>query len=103
MVTVTIFYVLTNVAYYTMMSPEELLLSEAVAVVSTAQMPNLGLKVNHKLCVLKSGLVLFVPFFQTFADRALQGLASIIPILVALSCLGTLNGGFFGVSRYRRS
>lgn len=34
MVTVTIFYVLTNVAYYTMMSPEELLLSDAVAVVS---------------------------------------------------------------------
>lgn len=34
MVTVTVFYVLVNVAYYTMMSPAELLLSEAVAVVS---------------------------------------------------------------------
>lgn len=39
MVTVTVFYVLTNVAYYTMMSPAELLLSEAVAVVSTVQTP----------------------------------------------------------------
>lgn len=67
MVTVTIFYVLTNVAYYTMMSPVELLQSEAVAV--------------------------------TFADRALQGLASVVPILVAMSCLGALNGGFFGVPR----
>lgn len=34
MVTVTVFYVLVNVAYYTMMSPAELLLSDAVAVVS---------------------------------------------------------------------
>ncbi len=34
MVTVTVFYVLVNVAYYTMMTPAELLLSDAVAVVS---------------------------------------------------------------------
>nr|XP_020444300.1 cystine/glutamate transporter-like [Monopterus albus] len=34
-----------------------------------------------------------------FAGRTLHGLAAVIPILVALSCLGTLNGGFFGVSR----
>ncbi|TKS90543.1 Cystine/glutamate transporter [Collichthys lucidus] len=67
MVTVTIVYVLVNVAYYTMMTPAELLLSEAVAV--------------------------------TFANRALQGLSSVIPILVALSCLGALNGGFFGSPR----
>ncbi|XP_076578556.1 cystine/glutamate transporter [Chaetodon auriga] len=67
MVTVTVFYVLVNVAYYTMMTPAELLLSDAVAV--------------------------------TFASRALEGLASVIPILVALSCLGALNGGFFGSPR----
>ncbi|KAM4711815.1 cystine/glutamate transporter [Anableps anableps] len=67
MVTVTVFYVLVNVAYYTMMTPGELLLSDAVAV--------------------------------TFANRALQGLASVIPILVALSCLGALNGSFFGSPR----
>ncbi|XP_054862776.1 cystine/glutamate transporter isoform X2 [Amphiprion ocellaris] len=67
MVTVTVFYVLVNVAYYTMMTPAELLLSDAVAV--------------------------------TFANRTLQGMASVIPILVALSCLGALNGGFFAVPR----
>uniref|UniRef100_A0A668AR11 Si:ch73-352p4.8 n=1 Tax=Myripristis murdjan TaxID=586833 RepID=A0A668AR11_9TELE len=67
MVTVTVFYVLVNVAYYTVMTPAELLLSDAVAV--------------------------------TFANRALQGLASVIPILVATSCLGALNGGFFGSPR----
>ncbi|XP_071761802.2 cystine/glutamate transporter [Centroberyx gerrardi] len=67
MVTVTIFYVLVNVAYYTVMTPAELLVSDAVAV--------------------------------TFANRALQGLASVIPVLVAVSCLGALNGGFFGAPR----
>ncbi|CAM4563385.1 hypothetical protein PO909_028772 [Leuciscus waleckii] len=67
MVTVTVCYVLVNVAYYTMMTADELLLSDAVAV--------------------------------TFAGRALQGIAPAIPILVALSCLGALNGGFFGSPR----
>ncbi|XP_073711812.1 cystine/glutamate transporter [Misgurnus anguillicaudatus] len=66
-VTVTVFYVLVNVAYYTMMTADELLMSDAVAV--------------------------------TFAGRALQGLAPAMPVLVALSCLGALNGGFFGSTR----
>ncbi|XP_052438718.1 cystine/glutamate transporter [Carassius gibelio] len=67
MVTVTVCYVLVNVAYYTMMTANELLMSDAVAV--------------------------------TFASRALQGIAPAIPVLVALSCLGALNGGFFGSPR----
>ncbi|XP_056133271.1 cystine/glutamate transporter-like [Lampris incognitus] len=67
MVTVTVLYVFVNVAYYTMMTPAELLVSDTVA--------------------------------MTFADRALQGLASVIPVLVAISCLGALNGGFFGSPR----
>lgn len=97
MVTVTIFYVLTNVAYYTMMSPAELLLSEAVAVVSTVQTPAYKCIKTRQIACLKSGFIMF--YLQTFANRALQGLASVIPILVALSCLGALNGGFFGVPR----
>lgn len=36
---------------------------------------------------------------QTFASRALQGVAPAIPVLVALSCLGALNGGFFSSPR----
>lgn len=67
MVTVTVCYVLVNVAYYTMMTADELLMSDAVAV--------------------------------TFAGRALQGLAPAMPVLVALSCLGAVNGGFFGSTR----
>lgn len=34
MLTVTVLYVLVNVSYYTVMTPDELLASEAVAVVS---------------------------------------------------------------------
>ncbi|XP_077449433.1 cystine/glutamate transporter [Stigmatopora argus] len=67
MVTVTVLYVLVNVSYYTIMTPAELLQSDAVAV--------------------------------TFANRALRGLSTVIPLLVALSCLGALNGGFFSAPR----
>lgn len=93
MVTVTVFYVLVNVAYYTMMSPAELLLSDAVAVVSA--LPDQSQVLRNKVLFFNAG-----PCYpQTFANRALQGLASLIPILVALSCLGALNGGFFGSPR----
>ncbi|XP_029020087.1 cystine/glutamate transporter-like isoform X2 [Betta splendens] len=67
MVTVMVFYLLVNVAYYTVMTPAELLMSDAVA--------------------------------MTFANRVFPGLAIIIPVLVALSCYGTLNGTFFGSPR----
>ncbi|KAK3545062.1 hypothetical protein QTP86_033252 [Hemibagrus guttatus] len=67
MVIVTTLYVLVNVAYYTMMTEDELLISDAVAV--------------------------------TFASKALPRLASLVPLLVSMSCLGTLNGGIFSVPR----
>ncbi|XP_034018918.1 cystine/glutamate transporter-like [Thalassophryne amazonica] len=60
MVTVTVFYVLINVAYYTVMMPAEMLQSDAVAV--------------------------------TFANRTLHWIVFLVPVLVALSCLGTMNG-----------
>ncbi|XP_069484924.1 cystine/glutamate transporter-like [Ambystoma mexicanum] len=67
LITVTIAYILTNVSYYTILTAEEVLESEAVA--------------------------------MSFADRALQGFSSAIPILVALSCFGALNGGIFASAR----
>ncbi|XP_072566253.1 cystine/glutamate transporter-like isoform X1 [Paramormyrops kingsleyae] len=36
---------------------------------------------------------------MTFAHRTLQSIASIIPMLVAMSCLGSLNGNIFTMSR----
>ncbi|XP_062860627.1 cystine/glutamate transporter [Trichomycterus rosablanca] len=67
MATVTICYVLVNVAYYTVMTGEELLRSDAVAV--------------------------------TFASQAMPWIAPVVPLLVAMSCLGSLNGGIFSVPR----
>ncbi|KAF7464357.1 Hypothetical predicted protein [Marmota monax] len=67
MVIVTVGYVLTNVAYFTTISADELLLSNAVAV--------------------------------TFSERLLGNFSLAVPIFVALSCFGSMNGGVFAVSR----
>ncbi|EGW07000.1 Cystine/glutamate transporter [Cricetulus griseus] len=67
MAIITVGYVLTNVAYFTTISAEELLLSNAVAV--------------------------------TFSERLLGNFSLAVPIFVALSCFGSMNGGVFAVSR----
>uniref|UniRef100_A0A674N2Q5 Cystine/glutamate transporter n=1 Tax=Takifugu rubripes TaxID=31033 RepID=A0A674N2Q5_TAKRU len=67
MAIVTTCYVLTNVAYYTVMSAEELLDSQAVAV--------------------------------TFAEKMLGKFSIAVPVFVALSCYGSMNGGVFALSR----
>nr|XP_046262845.1 cystine/glutamate transporter [Scatophagus argus] len=67
MAIVTFCYVLTNVAYYTVMSAEELLASPAVAV--------------------------------TFAERLMGNFSLAVPVFVALSCYGSMNGCLFALSR----
>ncbi|XP_060741655.1 cystine/glutamate transporter [Tachysurus vachellii] len=67
MVIVTVCYTLTNVAYYTVMSADELLASSAVAV--------------------------------TFAEKVYGNFSIAVPIFVALSCFGSMNGGTFAISR----
>lgn len=67
MAIVTSCYVLTNVAYHTVMSAEELLASQAVAV--------------------------------TFAEKLLGNFSAAVPVFVALSCFGSMNGCLFAFSR----
>ncbi|XP_074645280.1 Y+L amino acid transporter 2-like [Tubulanus polymorphus] len=64
---VTTVYVLANVAYFTVLTPQELLESNAVAV--------------------------------TFADKTLGVMSWVMPIFVACSTFGGLNGGIFASAR----
>lgn len=64
---VTIIYVLTNIAYFAVLSKEEILASTAVAV--------------------------------TFGERTLGFMSWSMPLSVALSTFGGLNGGIFASSR----
>jgi len=64
---VTLIYLLANVAYFTVLSPVQLLASNAVAV--------------------------------TFGDRMLGAMSWIMPLFVACSTFGGLNGGLFASSR----
>ncbi|XP_054648669.1 cystine/glutamate transporter isoform X1 [Dunckerocampus dactyliophorus] len=67
MAIVTTFYVLINVAYYTVMSADELLASEAVAV--------------------------------TFANKLMGDFSLAVPVFVAMSCYGSMNGCLLALSR----
>lgn len=64
---VTIIYVITNVAYFVVLTPDEILSSDAVAV--------------------------------TFANTTLGWFAWIMPLFVACSTFGSLNGAIFASSR----
>ncbi|KAL7648920.1 UNVERIFIED_CONTAM: hypothetical protein RMT77_000855 [Armadillidium vulgare] len=64
---VTLIYFLTNVAYFAVLTPAEVLSSKAVAV--------------------------------TFGDRMLGKLSWIMPLFVACSTFGSLNGGIFASAR----
>lgn len=65
---VTVIYVLTNAAYFTVLTPQEVCQSDAVAL--------------------------------TFAGRTMGKAMWIIPISVALSAMGAVNGDFLSNSRY---
>lgn len=101
---VTVIYILTNVAYYTILPINAILDSEAVAVVR----PLVFFQWLHFLLLsaLKVRLtsLLFVAFLfrfslQTFADKVFGVMNWTIPLAVALSCFGGLNASILASSR----
>lgn len=84
---VTICYVLINVSYLTVMSPDALLESEAVAVVS---------KIKSKRAKVK---LISIFYLQTFGNLILGVMAWLIPLSVAISTFGSANGTLFAAGR----
>lgn len=44
-------------------------------------------------------MVCFSLLQQTFAERLMGSFSLAVPVFVALSCFGSMNGGIFAVSR----
>lgn len=85
---ITVVYVLTNIAYLVVLTPEEILASSAVAVV-----------INHAKFLKVELLKLQLVFLQTFGDHVLGAFAWFMQVLVALSVLGSLHSIIFSSSR----
>lgn len=84
--TVTAVYVLANVAYFAVLSHDELESSAAVAVVS-------------KTSYFKIKVIYNFSFFKSFGNKTFGSFAWIVPIFVALSTFGGVNGILFTSSR----
>lgn len=91
---VTFVYTFTNVAYFTAMSPQELLSSNAVAVVSRDLSPLCSPYPDPSLT-----LGLFSVPMQTFGEKLLGYFSWVMPVSVALSTFGGINGYLFTSSR----
>lgn len=83
---VTVIYVLTNLAYFVVIPGDEMKSSVAVAVVSEWNAEN-------------NSVFIFFLIFQTFGDKVFGSFSWLIPIFVALSTFGGVNGVVFTSAR----
>ena len=90
----TFVYAFTNIAYFTATSPQELLASNAVAVVS-------GAPLGAPPCPALTQLMhcLSPVLTQTFGEKLLGYFSWVMPVSVALSTFGGINGYLFTSSR----
>lgn len=93
---VTVVYVLTNLAYFTTISPQVMIESEAVAVVSTSSGNNPNLLFSWKSFDFSD----FSHILQSFGEYHLGVMAWLIPVFVGLSCFGAVNGSLFTSARW---
>lgn len=83
---VTLFYVLANLSYFAVMTPTEIIASQAVAVVSY----------NSNASILSWTKTYHM---QTFGAKLYSWLKWLIPIFVSISTFGSLNGIVFIAAR----
>jgi solute carrier family 7 (L-type amino acid transporter), member 5 len=86
---VTIIYVLTNLSYFVVIPGDEMKASLAVAVVSIEMQSTLGDTLR----------VFFLSMHQTFGNKVFGSFSWLIPIFVALSTFGGVNGVIFTSAR----
>lgn len=97
---VTIVYVLVNIAYFTVVSPAEMLKNPAVAVVSVSTRAAVFPQRNLECSLSISFFVSERSFpFQTFANRMFGFMAWTMSVFVSFSTFGGLNGVMFTISR----
>lgn len=89
---VTVVYVLTNLAYFTTISPQVMIASEAVAVVSVRPPGARGNGISCANTQTCSGR-------QSFGEYHLGVMSWLIPVFVGLSCFGAVNGSLFTSAR----
>lgn len=94
---VTVVYVITNVAYFAVLKPYEILASNAVAVSGFFNiffLLILFFRIENTTTLKRS----FV-FQVTFAAKMMGMMAWVMPLFVACSTFGSLNGAIFASSR----
>lgn len=91
---VTLIYVLANVAYISVLSPQEMISSHAIAVVSMRQ-------VGTRLFV-RYLLDIDIIFSQTFAEHIFGSFTWVMSLMVAIGAAGSLSVHIMTSSRYVR-
>lgn len=105
---VTAIYVLVNLAYFAVVPHNEMLTSLAVAVVRDGlSIYSFRYFLNRRehlimtffVYICFALLLLLLLLLQTFGDRMFGPVAWLIPVFVALSCFGGVNGVIFTSAR----
>lgn len=100
---VTVVYVITNVAYFAVLSPDQILSSDAVAVSfvkdTTFSFGYHDLSLFFLFVFFLFHSCVCAPTKVTFANKMLGIFAWTMPLFVACSTFGSLNGAIFASSR----
>jgi amino acid transporter len=85
---ITLIYLITNIAYFLVLSPKEILESDAVALVGSFSLIRIILiHFKSRLC------------FKTFSEKTMSSFSWVTPLFISFSTFGALSGCILGSSR----